>query len=129
MAEYSREMLAALYELGRLYFESGYFLPAERIFVGLSAIDRGMTPARVGLGLIRLEKGQSQEAIPHLRAGLQAGFYIPESKVGLALSFISLGEKQRAYSLLLELAREPAMNENRELRALYEAAMLRCSDG
>lgn len=128
MADYTREMLSAVYELGRLYFESGYFLPAERIFSGLAAIDRGLTPARIGLGLIRLEKGQFQDAIPHLRAGLQGSLYVPEAKVALALSFIGLGETQRAHSLLLELAREPVLNDNRELRSLYEAAMLRCSD-
>ena len=62
VADYTKEMLSAAYELGRLYFESGYFVPAERIFSGLAAVDRGLTPSRVGLGLIRLEKGQFQEA-------------------------------------------------------------------
>ena len=128
MADYTKEMLTAAYELGRLYFESGYFVPAERIFSGLAAVDRGLTPSRVGLGLIRLEKGQFQEAIAHLRAGLQGAMYVSESKVALAFAFLGLGEIQRAHSLLLELAREPQLNENRELRALYEAAMLRCSD-
>lgn len=128
MAEYSKELLLSAYELGRLYFESGYFVPAERIFTGLAAVDRGLTPARIGLGLIRLEKAQFQEAIVHLRAGLQGAVYVPEAKIALAFAFLGLGEVQRAHSLLLELAREPQLNERRELRALYEAAMLRCSD-
>ncbi len=128
MAEYSREMLSAIYELGRLYFETGYFVPAERVFAGLAAIDRGLTPARIGLGLVKLEKAQFQEANPHLRAGLQGGVYVTEAKIGLALSFLALGDIQRAHSLLLELAREPQLGENKELRSLYEAALLRCSD-
>ncbi len=38
MLAYSQTELNSIYELGRLYYEMGYFAPAERLFTGLSAV-------------------------------------------------------------------------------------------
>ena len=57
MKEYPEPILRAIYELGRLYYEMGYFAPAERVFAGLASIDKGSTASDVGLGLVKLECG------------------------------------------------------------------------
>lgn len=128
MATYSNEELIAIYELGRLYFEMGYFAPAERIFNGLAAIDEGRSPARLGLGLIRLERGLHQEAATQFRQVLELGTYELQAKLALCGAFVATGELPRAKSLLNELAKVLERNPGTdpELRKLYQAFVLRC---
>lgn len=103
MSEYSSEELSAIYELGRVYFEMGYFVPAERIFAGLAAVDAEQIPARLALGLIKLEQGLVNEAVVQFRLALEAGGYELETKLALGACFISAGETQRVQSILAEV--------------------------
>ena len=91
MPQYSPEELTAIYELGRLYYEMGYFTPAERIFSGLSAVDENQTCAQLGLGLIKLERGAYQDAITQLRLALQQPLGEVQAKIALAAAFIASG--------------------------------------
>ena len=99
MPEYTSEELTSIYELGRLYFEMGYFAPAERIFSGLAAVDDDRTPSRLGLGLVKLERGLYQEAAVHFRAALQSNTYTLQSKLGMCAAFVAVGEVSRARSI------------------------------
>ncbi len=134
IGNYPSEQLVALYELGRLYFEMGYFAPAERVFAGLVAVDAGFLPARIGLGAVKLERGLFQESIGHFRAvvqdatssgvagqnlGAQGGqqpdrsiqvnsAYRLVGKVGLVAAFLGTQDATRAKSLLAEVAKEIA---------------------
>lgn len=129
--DYSPKALSAIYELGRLYFEMGYFAPAERIFSGLVAVDSAATPAHIGLGLIKLECGLFSESISTFREALEKGTFSLQAKVGLAAAFICTGEVSRARSLLTQVGREQGGAEgmaalNAETKTLWEALMLRC---
>ncbi|MFN8391700.1 MAG: hypothetical protein U0136_15535 [Bdellovibrionota bacterium] len=125
---YSRDQLNAVYELGRMYFEMGYFVPAERIFAGLTVVDGAVTPARVGLGLLKLERGLFQESTAFFRSAIQANTYALEAKLGLVAAFLGMGELPRARSLLSEVAKEmqgtPGISP--EIRTLAEAFAERC---
>ncbi len=127
--EYSDEQLKAIYELGRMYYEMGYFAPAERIFAGLIGVDNGRTPARLGLALVKLERGALQEAAQHFRAALQNTGIAMQTKLGLAAAFVAAGELNRARSILGEVSKEAANlgknAEEKELRALWEALAIR----
>ena len=128
---YSEDELMSFYELGRMYYEMGYFAPAERIFSGLAAVDQGATPARCGLGLVKLERGLHDQSQQHFRLALQESAFPLQAKLGLVASFLASGEIQRAKSLLVELASEleAAPGENADLRVLWEAFALRCDAG
>lgn len=125
---YSPAELTSIYELGRLYFEMGYFIPAERIFGGLSAVDGGQTPSRLGLGLVKLERGFPQEAVLHLRAALQNLPTRLQTELALALAFVAEGEFLRARQMLEQIAKDHARNTSfsGELRTLWKALSLRC---
>jgi hypothetical protein len=126
---YTQEDLTSIYELGRMYFEMGFFMPAERIFAGLTVVDNGTTPARLGLGLLKLERGLFQESTVFFRASLQAKTFTLEAKLGLVAAFLGMGEIPRARSLLAEIAKEiqstPAA-VHPEVRTLAEAFAQRC---
>jgi len=127
--DYADEQLKAIYELGRLYFEMGYFAPAERIFAGLSVVDGAQTPARLGLGLVKLERGLYQEAAVHFRNVIQSGRFTLQAKVALASAFLAAGEFNRAKSMLGEISKEAGaqLAQDTEMRILWEALVIRCS--
>ena len=102
---YSRDQLIALYELGRMYYEMGYFTPAERIFNGIAILDEQAAPARLALGLLKLERGLHAEAATHFRSVLQHDAYAFQAKLGLCLSFLRAGERSRARSVLAEIVK------------------------
>ena len=125
---YAPEQCVALYELGRLYLEMGYFVPAERIFAGLVAVENGFVPGRLGMGAVKLERGLFQEAAAHFRAALQVGgVHVLHAKVGLVAAFLGMQDVVRARSLLSEVAKE--IGEKRDLdpdvRTLIEAFAIR----
>jgi len=125
---YQQREIAAIYSLGRMYFEMGYFAAAERIFLGLLRVDASFSPARLGLGFIKLERGLYPEAVEHLRIVIEQERFVLEAKLALSLCFIAMGELPRAKSLLIELGPQlEASAENREdFRALWHACALRC---
>lgn len=125
---YTDDELLAIYELGRLYLEMGYYTPAERVFNGLCVVDAGKTPGRVGLGVVKLERGLYDESINHFRRALQEGRYPLQAKLGLCVAFIGQGDVTRAKSILVQLATdlERARDAPAELRTLWEALALRC---
>ncbi len=129
MGIYTQQELFSIYELGRLYFEMGFYVPAERIFSGLSVVDQNLTPARVGLGVLKLERGLFQESAVHFRAAIQSNAFLLEAKLGLVAAFTGMGELPRARSLLSEVAKEfRETNEvSSELVALAEVFATRCA--
>jgi len=130
MTIYPPELLSSIYELGRMYFEMGYFAPAEKIFQGLVAVDKGSTPSRVGLGLVKIERGRYQEATMNFRSSIQSGYYELQAKMGMVFSFIAQGELSRAMSMLTQIDgehREEIMRDE-GVRTLFEAAYIRCKN-
>lgn len=125
--KYSRDQLLAMYALGRLYFEMGYFSPAERIFNGLSTLDGGQTPARLGLGLVKIERGRFEEAAQCLRVALEQGTYPVEVQLGLCTTFVATGDNQRARSLLQQLKKEhsDALKRNPNFLRLWDTLLAR----
>ena len=128
---YSREELNAIYELGRLYFEMGYFSPAERIFAGLCVVDKGQTPSLLALGLVKIERGRFDEAAQCLRSSLESGQYVFQVELALCVSFIASGDRDRAYSLLRQIEKENAseLGLYKEYQRLWDALLARCQAG
>ena len=124
--QYSIDALAAIYELGRVYLEMGYFIPAERIFNGLVAVDQGQTPARLALGVLNLERGLTEEAAEQFRLVLDSSGFHLQARLGLTAAFLAGGDIQRARSSLAQVRREYNLDSQPYLNALWEAFSLRC---
>ncbi|MCC6952778.1 MAG: tetratricopeptide repeat protein [Deltaproteobacteria bacterium] len=122
--DYSQELFVALYELGRMYYDMGYFGASERIFLGLSGVDRGLTPSRVGVGVVRLERSAFQDAQNAFRSALRDPHWQGEAKIGLAAAFLSRGETDRAATILSEIRSDVT---DAELRKLWRALFARCT--
>ena len=127
MPAYSLEELTAIYELGRAYFEMGYFAPAERIFNGLVVVGDEHVPARLGLGMIKLERGLYDEALGHFRLVLEGGSFDLQAKLGICAVFVATKDIPRAQSILAEVAKslDGRRGVDLEIRKLYEAFVLR----
>lgn len=126
---YPGEVTLAIYELGRLYFEMGYSAAAERIFSGLAAAAPGKTPALVGLGLLRLEQGRTEDAVALLGRELESGDFQVEAKMALAAACIARGDMGKAKSILVPLAGDLESLKGSispAVRDLWEAMALRC---
>ena len=125
--EYTDELLSAIYSLGILYLEMGYFTPAEKIFLGLNSIDSTKTPASLGLGVIKLEQNLQQESANFFRMASDTDKYSVIGKIGMAFSFLASGEFARALSIIGEIKSENEItNFPAEQRALIEAISDRC---
>ena len=127
MTEATIKYHASIYELGKLYYEMGYLAPAERIFGGLSRIDSGGTPSRIGLGLIKLEGGLFEEAAYYFRLSLEAGNYLVQAKLGLSLCFIATSDTPRAEILLGQIEKEhlSELSYNSGLSRLFKSLKIR----
>ncbi len=128
MSFYTGEELSALYELGRLYYEMGYISAADRIFSGLAAVAPQETPARLGMGVCRVEKGAFQDALHLFRFELREGRRTVQAKLGMVAACLSAGDRDRARQLLGESYRELSALGDPELRALFEAFSLRARE-
>ena len=125
---YSKDELTSIYELGRKMYSVGHLDPAGDIFRGLTVVDGGATPAKIGLGLIALEGGGFADAIGLFRSALQEGKFTVHARLGLSAVFVAQGEYSRARSLLLQLEQEIAKQSaaDPELARIWETLVLRC---
>ena len=138
---FTSDELVGIYELARLYYETGYLTAAERILNGLVLIDEGLTPSRGALGVVKLESGKSDEAVIEFRVAAKSprrGDEILVGKLGLIAAFLSVGDLDRAATLVMESesdlsqisneARDSNLNGQRagELGELWQAFAFRC---
>jgi hypothetical protein len=121
----------SIYELGRLYFEMGYFKAAERIFQGLVNCDNGLTPSLLGLAVIKMEKGDFHSAREFFLQSLsnQAGttIYHLQARLGLVMCLMALGEENRAKDLFNSLSTDLVhhQHDDREFSNLFKVIELR----
>ena len=106
MGKLSPQVLRGIYALGRMYLESGFYTPAERIFAGLIEIDEGETPAALGLAFTKFQREKYQEAIAVYKNLAQNKVYLGQARIGLACCFLAIGEKARAKAILEEQLRD-----------------------
>lgn len=125
MESYSFGALVGIFELGRMYYETGFFAPAERIFTGLVAIDKSATPSKLGLGLVKLELGLYNEASAFFRQCIEEKSFDISAKIALAVCFIAQGELKRAQSLLVEVSEVSRKSLGHEERKLLDSLILR----
>ena len=123
--KYPVDLFYSIYELGRMYYETGIFAPAERIFSGLSCVDNNSTPSKIGLALVRLELGFYSDASAHFRECIEKGIYSRSAKIGLAVCFIATREYKRAQSLLVEVIESSKKTLGKEELKLLEALLIR----
>ena len=109
-------------------YSIGHLEPATDIFRGLTVVDGGATPAKVGLGLIALEGGGYAEATTLFRSALQDGRFSIQARLGMSAVFVAQGEFSRARSLLLQLEQEMAKQSSAdpEMARIWETLVLRC---
>lgn len=138
---FSAEEYVGIYELARLYYETGFLTAAERILNGLVLCDEGATPSRGALGLVNLESGKADEAVFQFRASVKAPKRVDDilvGKLGLIAAFLTVGDIERAGTLVSESEADlnQLANESRnsgivvqrsdELQELWYAFALRC---
>jgi hypothetical protein len=138
---FNGEELIGIYELARLYYETGFLTAAERVLNGLVRIDEGATPSRGALGVVNLESAKAEEAVLQFRASVKSPKRIDDilvGKLGLIAAFLSVGDVERAGTLVSESEADlnQLVNEARassvlaqrteELRELWQAFALRC---
>ncbi|MCB0358047.1 MAG: hypothetical protein KDD44_00370 [Bdellovibrionales bacterium] len=125
---YSDELLTGIFELGRMYYEMGYTLPAERIFRGLIAVDRGgRTPAALGLALLMLERGQYADSAMLFQQAAERGIEPIRAELGACAALLADGHSAEAKRLLVQVGRsiEERPAEGDDLRRFWEALALR----
>ena len=107
----------------------GYLAPSERIFQGLAFCDRGKTPARIGLGLIKLETGLFEAAAASFRGAIDYDQLPLRARLGMSFVFLAQRDFARASSLLILVEKEfsSELAKNSVLKRLFEAAKLRAS--
>ena len=125
---YSLGALIGIFELGRMYYETGFFAPAERIFTGLAVIDKSAMPSKLGLGLVKLELGLYNEASTFFRQCIEERAFDVSAKISLAVCFIAQGELKRAQSLLVEVAEVSKKTLGYEERKLLDALLIRTTN-
>ena len=126
--KFSDSEVEALFEIGRFYYILGYFVPAARIFSGLQHIDEGLVPTFVALGLLKLEGGLYAEASVYFRESISRNLFINEAKIGLAASYIGMGESSRAHSVLTQMKKDIVINNvSTEFLRLWESLVIRVS--
>lgn len=138
---FTTDEFIGIYELARLYYEMGFLTASERILNGLVLCDEGATPSRGALGLVNLETGKADEAVSQFRASVKSPRRIddvPVGKLGLIAAFLSVGDIERAGTLVSESESDlnQLVNEGRnsgvivprsdELQELWHAFALRC---
>jgi lipopolysaccharide biosynthesis regulator YciM len=128
MSIYTIEILSGIFELGRMYYETGFFAPAERIFSGLIAVDNGATPSKLALGLVKLDLGLYNEASTLFRQCIEERSFDRSAKIALAGCFIAQNELKRAQSLLVEVAEVSRKNLSYEERKLLDGLLIRTKD-
>ena len=131
MQNYSNKELNSIYQLGILYYDMGFFAPAERVLQGLVAIDKEYSPAKLGLGLIKIEKGLFAEAAGLFREVIESGNFNLQAKLGLVFSFLGAKDISRAKSILNQVKSDhkEELEVNKNLGVLLQAAIFRCGGG
>ena len=130
MNSFSDDLLASIYKLGVMYYEMGYSVPAEKIFLGLHAIgidessENNCTPSAIALGVIKLEQQLYNEAVSFFKEFSKDSGYFIDSKIGLSLSFLGMGEFSRAKTIIDEV--KDLKNLNKNQRSFVEAIISRC---
>lgn len=130
MADYSEDLLKSICELGRLYLEMGFFVPAERIFNGLIVIEPGLSCARLGLAIVKLERGLYAEASSQFRLAMQSEQFQIYSKLGLCCCYLAQKDLKRASSILQETRGDITSKAQGEveLMRLYNALRARVEE-
>ena len=98
---FSEKELYSIYELGKLYYDMGYFSAAERVFSGLIEIDGGDTPSLLGLGLVKFERGQYEEAsLLFMKVMDKTPEFELEARIALGICLVALKDYPKARVVL-----------------------------
>lgn len=87
------------------------------------------TPATIGIGLVKLERGLFEEATSFFRTALDKDIDPLQARIGLAYAFLGCGENVRVSSLLAQIEREhqAELELDPNLRSMWETLAIQVS--
>ncbi|MCB0339917.1 MAG: hypothetical protein KDD53_09945 [Bdellovibrionales bacterium] len=124
---YSDEEVSHVYELGRLYLESGDLAKADSIFQGIVVVAPDFWPAWLGLSYIAVVTERFDQALNSARSALRVMPDSVEAVLFLVSSLISSGDFNTAGSYLGEIAEkiESGGVDNPNVIRFYRAQLAR----
>lgn len=100
---YSDEEISAIYELGRLYLESGLFPAAENIMRGLTEVVPEFAPAWLGLCYLHTQNRNNDAALLAARQAVRMDARSVEAQLFLVACFLTSGDYNSAGTYLGEV--------------------------
>jgi Tfp pilus assembly protein PilF len=124
---YSDEEVANIYELGRLYLESGNFKAAESIMRGLTEVAPSFTPSWLGLSYLFAMNKNHDSAIACARQALRSQSDSVEALLFLVAFLFSVGDVNSAGTFLGEAGEliESKVIDNHNILRFYRAQLAR----
>lgn len=100
---YSDDEVAHIYELGRLFLESGQLRKGEAIILGLTEVAPGFAPAWLALAYIHIQGRDFEAAIQASLHALRADTKSVEAVLFLAACYLTVGDFNSAGTYLGEV--------------------------
>ena len=124
---YSEEEISTIYELGRLYLESGLFPAAENIMRGLTEVVPDFAPGWLGLCYLHIQNKNSDAALQAARQAVRADSSSIEAQLFLITCFLSVGDYNSAGTYLGEVGEsiETGSVEDPNLIRFFKAQLAR----
>lgn len=124
---YTNQEIDDIYELARIFLESGQLRKAEAILIGLSEIAPDFAPAWLGLSYIQMQNRDYEAAIEAARTALQADSGFVESMLYLVACLLIAGDLNSAGTFLGEVGERIDNGEiqNPEIVRFYRIQLAR----
>lgn len=124
---YSDEEISNIYELGRLYLESGNIKAGENIMRGLTEIAPGFNPGWFGLSYIQSMNKNHDAAIAAARQALRNDQNSVEAQLFLVSYLLTVGDFNSAGTYLGEVGEiiDTRSIENQNIVRFYRAQLAR----
>jgi Flp pilus assembly protein TadD len=100
---YSKDEVADIYRLGKLWLETGQHKRAEALFSGLNEVAPLFAPAWLGTAYVRAQRGEYEEALLATKSALRAQADMSEAMLYLVALSLTTGDLSTAGTYLGEV--------------------------
>jgi len=124
---YSEEEVTHLYELSRLWLESGEIKKAEIVLLGLTEVAPEFAPAWLALSYVHIQNRNYDMAVTAAKSALKASPDLHEATLYLIACYLTLGDVNAAGTLLGEIGEriEAAMIDDPNVIRIYKLQLAR----